>query len=525
MFSKLTFIIFLEIIIVNRISLAQITFQKEYNSPVDEFPTTLKITSDSGFIMGGEIADFGGSVDDIFLVRTDNKGDTLWTRIIGDTIVDYGVIGYDVCNDILQSSDGGFVAVGSTTSFGPLRNEFIFKTNDAGNILWAIILGGLSYGDYGGNIEQTAGENYLVAGTYRTSAGHVSLTKISKDGEVLWTKAYSGECLGTTSMCKTINGNYIITGGWTDYPISDIGIIAVDSDGNLLWSKVIGSSEHDERPHFISPTQDGGVILGGEISQTYGSIMLLVRLDSEGNMLWSKMYGQLSYYSLSSVHEINDGGFITAGSTNDFTADASYQPYLIRTGKTGEVIWSKTYGQGGWADGGMQIMPDGGYAILSESDSGYFLIRTDSSGNSGCNEMEITPLVRDTQLVVRNSDIVIIPWGVYDPVEIPSSSGAIVKTICSSVGVEDIESIKNPITIFPNPTSTTITLSLPPNQNAMLSIFNLLGEKVKEEKMIDKQITMDVSSLPQGLYLVRMENRVVGKPTFVNTTVGKFVKE
>ena len=64
---------------------------------------------------------------------------------------------------------------------------------------------------------------------------------------------------------------------------------------------------------------------------------------------------------------------------------------------------------------------------------------------------------------------------------------------------------------FPNPTSTTITLSLPSNQNAMLSIFNILGENVKEEKVTGKQITMDVSSLPQGLYLVRTENRMVGK--------------
>ena len=62
--------------------------------------------------------------------------------------------------------------------------------------------------------------------------------------------------------------------------------------------------------------------------------------------------------------------------------------------------------------------------------------------------------------------------------------------------------------------------------------FNLLGEKVKEKKVTGKpaspegrQVTIGVSSLPQGLYLVRAENRVVGKPTFVNTTVGKFVKE
>jgi len=76
-------------------------------------------------------------------------------------------------------------------------------------------------------------------------------------------------------------------------------------------------------------------------------------------------------------------------------------------------------------------------------------------------------------------------------------------------GENDDEEIS--VSIFPNPTSTTITLSLPSNQNAILSIFNLLGEKVKEEKVTGREVTMDVSSLPQGLYLVRMENGVVGK--------------
>ena len=67
------------------------------------------------------------------------------------------------------------------------------------------------------------------------------------------------------------------------------------------------------------------------------------------------------------------------------------------------------------------------------------------------------------------------------------------------------------VSVFPNPASTTITLSLPSNQSTILSIFNLLGEKMKEEKVTGKQITLDVSSLPQGLYLVRTENRVVGQ--------------
>jgi hypothetical protein len=51
----------------------------------------------------------------------------------------------------------------------------------------------------------------------------------------------------------------------------------------------------------------------------------------------------------------------------------------------------------------------------------------------------------------------------------------------------------------------------PSNQNTLLSIFNLLGEKVKEEKVTGRQVTMDVSSLPQGLYLVRADEKMIGK--------------
>ena len=82
---------------------------------------------------------------------------------------------------------------------------------------------------------------------------------------------------------------------------------------------------------------------------------------------------------------------------------------------------------------------------------------------------------------------------------------------CTILSVDDIPGKNLRITIVPNPTSTTITLSLPSNQNTILSIFNLLSEKVKEEKVTGNQVTMDVSSLPQGLYLVRTENNVVGK--------------
>ena len=64
--------------------------------------------------------------------------------------------------------------------------------------------------------------------------------------------------------------------------------------------------------------------------------------------------------------------------------------------------------------------------------------------------------------------------------------------------------------IFPNPSSTFIHLQLPSTPTT-ITLINLLGEKVKEENVTGKEVTMDVSSLPDGLYLVRTENKVVGK--------------
>ncbi|MFI5135971.1 MAG: T9SS type A sorting domain-containing protein, partial [Chitinophagales bacterium] len=65
--------------------------------------------------------------------------------------------------------------------------------------------------------------------------------------------------------------------------------------------------------------------------------------------------------------------------------------------------------------------------------------------------------------------------------------------------------------IYPNPTSTIIHIHLPSNQSTTLSVFNLLGEKVKEEKVNGREATIDVSKLPAGFYVVRAEEKMIGK--------------
>src|SRR3989442_620113 len=125
---------------------AQITFQKTYGSSLDmEEGNSVLQTSDNGYIIVGTTPSFS-NLNSIYLVKTDSNGDTLWTKAFG------GVnLGYDVGLSIIQTSDSGYALTGYGQSFGMGNYEmFLTKTDMSGNILWTKV-----FGD--GGIETTGG--------------------------------------------------------------------------------------------------------------------------------------------------------------------------------------------------------------------------------------------------------------------------------------------------------------------------------------------------------------------------------
>ena len=93
-------------------STAQIMFQKTYGGVNNDFGTYVQQTSDSGYIMTGYTNNFGaGAFDDIYLIRTKQNGDTIWTKT-------YGGSGMERSYAVQQTSDGGFIITGFTDSFG-----------------------------------------------------------------------------------------------------------------------------------------------------------------------------------------------------------------------------------------------------------------------------------------------------------------------------------------------------------------------------------------------------------------------
>ncbi|MFZ8835401.1 MAG: hypothetical protein ACO2O5_14590 [Candidatus Caldipriscus sp.] len=122
----------------------------------------------------------------MFLVKTDANGNVQWAKT-------YGGAGWDQPYSVQQTSDGGYILTGETTSFGAGdRDIFLIKTDANGNIQWAKIYGGTNW-DQAFSVQQTSDGGYIVAGgAWSFGAGSYDffLIKTDANGKVIWGKNY-----------------------------------------------------------------------------------------------------------------------------------------------------------------------------------------------------------------------------------------------------------------------------------------------------------------------------------------------
>jgi hypothetical protein len=135
-------------------SIGDIIWSKSYGGLGGYGATSVLQTNDSGFIAIGSITGFGAGGIDIYVVKTDPNGDTLWSKTYGGT-------GNDIGMDIKQTPDSGFIITGSTTSFGPDSvNAYLIKTDVNGDVTWSKTYG--SGGSWSTKIELTSNGGYNI---------------------------------------------------------------------------------------------------------------------------------------------------------------------------------------------------------------------------------------------------------------------------------------------------------------------------------------------------------------------------
>ncbi|MFQ5906442.1 MAG: FlgD immunoglobulin-like domain containing protein, partial [bacterium] len=369
-------------------SLGEITFEKTYGGIADDWGLSVQQTSDGGYIVAGFTESFGAGSEDAYLVKTDSFGVVLWSRTYGGTNADRA-------NCVQRTRDGGYILVGFTDSYGPgKRDVYLLKTDALGETLWVRTYGG-GGNDDGKCVRQTSDGGYIIAGwTTSFGAGGIDFYLIKTDplGNAYWTKTYGGTSFDKAfSVRQTLDGGYIVTGWTNSYGAGrdDIYLVKTDSLGNAVWIRTYGSPYMDAG-HSVLQMTDGGYLVAGYTcpSGQGNADIYLVRTDSSGNTLWSTTYGGLSEDCGWFVQQTPDGGFVIAGQTGR-------QLCLIKTTALGDTSWTRKYGGNSWEVGqSVQHTSDGGYIVAGVTHSfgagglDVYLIKTESFVDTTCKPRE-----------------------------------------------------------------------------------------------------------------------------------------
>ena len=185
-----------------------------------------------------------------------------WEKTIGGIGSDYGI-------SIQQTNDGGYIITGFSDSFGePNRNVYLIKTDPNGDSLWQKTFGGIG-NDYGYSVQQTTDSGFIITGftdSFGDGDWDIYLIRTDPNGNCLWEKTFGGSNFDAAySLQQTTDGGFIIVGATYSFgaEFGDVYLIKTDPNGNLIWQKTFGGS-NDDKGYSVQQTTDGGFIIAGD---------------------------------------------------------------------------------------------------------------------------------------------------------------------------------------------------------------------------------------------------------------------
>jgi hypothetical protein len=425
-------------------------------------------TSDDGFIICGSTGSFGAGSDDIWLVRTDTNGDTLWSKTFGGSDSDLGAY-------VQKTGDGGFMVIGRTS---PMERLCLIKTDAMGDTIWTKTCGFSTSLELGHCVQVTSDNGYAITGTLGgAEAKDVYLLRTDSNGDSLWMKRYQSEytddmeCVDSgNSVRQTTDGGYIIAGKIGDLFVRNVRLIRTDAAGDTLWTKRYDLGD-EINVHSVQQTSDGGFVISGE-----NPGVVLIRTDSNGDTLWTKNYGGSSLSHGYDVQQLSDDGFIIAGSIGLGPGENWLFPtraWLIRTKADGDTLWTKKFGGGSGYD----------YfrSVLQTSDGGYII--TGDTYSFGGAEFDLW--------LVRLA---------------PEST---TKVDMGNLGkLDTIDFLQN----YPNPfnSNTRISYTIQNSDMTCLKIYDLLGREVytlvnEFKEKGSYSVLLDASNLSSGIYFYTLK--------------------
>jgi hypothetical protein len=264
-------------------------------------------TTDNGFmVLANTFTPQGNNFEDIMLLRLNANGDTLWTKTINLMWSDYG-------REIHETLDDGFLILFKST--GNPNGMRIYRTDSIGDTLWTKI-----YNTGSGSVQIT-NDNGFVFLTHNDSTW---VTKEDSSGNIEWIKSYKSEFRGSKIIKTSTPGYYIVGQTYPDPfgPPQDIGMMKINENGDSLWFQSYNITNFRAFLQGVGKTSGGDLIISGATSMDGSSFEdgLLLKVDTNGDLIWEKTVGGTNEDILSETHQLTDGTYISVGSTFSFGA-------------------------------------------------------------------------------------------------------------------------------------------------------------------------------------------------------------
>jgi len=413
---------------------------------------TIPQTSDGGYIMVGGTLSYGaGGGAEVLVLKLTSDGSIEWQKT-------YGGSEHDSADTIQQVADRGYIVKAGTDSFGEGDGDvWLLKLNRSGGIVWQKSYGG-SQSDVAAGIQQTKDGGYIIAGTtesYGAGGSDGWVFKLDPNGDIEWQKAYGGiQNDSFNSVQQTTDGGYIIAGITESYGAggSDGWVLKLAANGTVEWQKTYGGSKEDY-PISIRQTMDGGYILGGE-TESFGAgsyDMWALKLASNGKINWQKVYGGSGQDFSDMIVQTTDGGYIAAGCTESYGAGGG-DGWVVKLASNGRIEWQRTYG-GSASDWNCTV---------HESDGGGYIV-TGCTYSYGAGESDIWMLKISANgdipycAVVASSKAAVANTSVSssDVVAVPKNTRATAQDTVASV--QDCQAVTRPLCPGPHTLNLTAT--------------------------------------------------------------------
>ena len=406
-----------------------------------DIPLSIKLTNDGGTIVAGYTNSKSGDVSpqpnreywDLWIVKLDKCGIIQWEKSFGGT-------GYESARDVVQTDDGGYMVLGETnstdggviTGYGGTKDIWLLKLSANGTLQWQKRYGGTGL-DIGNHIELTSEGDFLIAASSTSNDGDIRgnhstgtftdgvLIKINATGTLLWSKCFGGSKNEELFDLEIINGTIFLAGFTNstdgDIPPSqknyDMWLLAIDVNGNKIFSKIYGGSQNDVA-YCMSKGTNGSLTLAGYTTSTDGDVSgakgsqdyWVINVDQGGKLNWQKVLGGTDAEYAKTIITDNDGGYIIGGVTYSDDVDVTGSLgegdfWTVKLTAAGNISWKQNFG----GSGNDHLR----YMIRNPLLNEYYLAGDSESGNGDFNN------------TLGDADFAIIKFKIIDTLSLDSA--------------------------------------------------------------------------------------------------------